>query len=113
MACARGFAPGVTVHLPKRAHHWHRGRLAVGPAFQSPVQGFWERVLAQQNRRRPYPAAVLQAALCREAPAPAYAGKRSEEHTSELQSLMRSAYAVFRFTKKTIRTLVHITDKNT
>src|SRR3546814_2369845 len=25
---------------------------------------------------------------------------RSEEHTSELQSLMRTSYAVFRFTKK-------------
>src|SRR3546814_3176040 len=27
---------------------------------------------------------------------------RSEEHTSELQSLMRTSYAVFCFTKKTI-----------
>src|SRR3546814_1214038 len=28
-------------------------------------------------------------------------GERSEEHTSELQSLMRISYAVFRLTKKT------------
>src|SRR3546814_8139993 len=28
-------------------------------------------------------------------------GRRSEEHTSELQSLMRSSYAVFRLKKKT------------
>src|SRR3546814_10065251 len=29
-----------------------------------------------------------------------YAGLRSEEHTSELQSLMRTSYAVFRLKKK-------------
>src|SRR3546814_3322676 len=32
-------------------------------------------------------------------------GVRSEEHTSELQSLMRSSYAVFCLKKKTINTL--------
>src|SRR3546814_9053370 len=31
----------------------------------------------------------------------AHAQKRSEEHTSELQSLMRNSYAVFILTKKT------------
>src|SRR3546814_12720707 len=31
------------------------------------------------------------------------AGKRSEEHTSELQSLMRISYAVFCLKKKTIK----------
>src|SRR3546814_1135276 len=38
--------------------------------------------------------------------------ERSEEHTSELQSLMRISYAVFCFTKKTTkqqRTTIHIT----
>src|SRR3546814_9758596 len=34
------------------------------------------------------------------------AGERSEEHTSELQSLMRSSYAVFRL-KKTTHTQRH------
>src|SRR3546814_3476014 len=34
---------------------------------------------------------------------------RSEEHTSELQSLMRSSYAVFCFEKKTTdKTIIHI-----
>src|SRR3546814_4692757 len=33
-------------------------------------------------------------------PAPASAGARSEEHTSELQSLMRISYAVFCLKKK-------------
>src|SRR3546814_7625298 len=32
---------------------------------------------------------------------------RSEEHTSELQSLMRISYAVFCLTKKTIFNVVH------
>src|SRR3546814_6646340 len=42
---------------------------------------------------------VLQKAVPAE-PAPAKAGGRSEEHTSELQSLMRSSYAVFCLKKK-------------
>src|SRR3546814_5868669 len=33
---------------------------------------------------------------------------RSEEHTSELQSLMRISYAVFCLKKKTSNTLIHI-----
>src|SRR3546814_3706772 len=32
---------------------------------------------------------------------------RSEEHTSELQSLMRTSYAVFRLKKKNIHTTLH------
>src|SRR3546814_4350632 len=36
-------------------------------------------------------------------PPPAAAPVRSEEHTSELQSLMRISYAVFRFKKNTKR----------
>src|SRR3546814_9033611 len=34
-------------------------------------------------------------------------GGRSEEHTSELQSLMRISYAVFCLKKKTIKDIVH------
>src|SRR3546814_10351001 len=33
--------------------------------------------------------------------------RRSEEHTSELQSLMRISYAVFCLTKKTNNTTIH------
>src|SRR3546814_3313746 len=36
-------------------------------------------------------------------PHPKYPDKRSEEHTSELQSLMRISYAVFCLKKKTLR----------
>src|SRR3546814_4170559 len=36
---------------------------------------------------------------------------RSEEHTSELQSLMRISYAVFCLKKKTNTQILHLTDK--
>src|SRR3546814_2428378 len=40
-------------------------------------------------------------------------GKRSEEHTSELQSLMRISYAVFCLKKKTnYQTYIHIEKTN-
>src|SRR3546814_1687314 len=38
--------------------------------------------------------------------------KRSEEHTSELQSLMRISYAVFCLKKKTQTTHTHISKQN-
>src|SRR3546814_9974315 len=37
---------------------------------------------------------------------------RSEEHTSELQSLMRISYAVFCLKKKTTQELTHLTNKH-
>src|SRR3546814_9433254 len=37
---------------------------------------------------------------------------RSEEHTSELQSLMRISYAVFCLKKKKTKTTIHTTHKN-
>src|SRR3546814_3176143 len=40
-------------------------------------------------------------------------GPRSEEHTSELQSLMRNSYAVFCLKKKKSNNLQHITTDNT
>src|SRR3546814_7717656 len=46
------------------------------------------------NRRLPLPVHALPANLGK-------LGMRSEEHTSELQSLMRSSYAVFCLKKKT------------
>src|SRR3546814_10414205 len=39
--------------------------------------------------------------------------ERSEEHTSELQSLMRNSYAVFCLKKKKHRTDEHMTQQNT
>src|SRR3546814_4063089 len=39
--------------------------------------------------------------------------RRSEEHTSELQSLMRISYAVFCLNKKTVKTDEHTSATNT
>src|SRR3546814_1907545 len=58
---------------------------------------------ARHERKRDYASAMAQililAALPDEADAQ-FAGERSEEHTSELQSLMRISYAVFCLKKK-------------
>src|SRR3546814_4492397 len=43
------------------------------------------------------------------APGVGAAGRRSEEHTSELQSLMRLSYAVFCLKKKKKQTAEHVT----
>src|SRR3546814_4022608 len=43
----------------------------------------------------------VQQSLSASIPFPSRLGKRSEEHTSELQSLMRTSYAVFCLKKKT------------
>src|SRR3546814_8062460 len=45
--------------------------------------------------------AVGQLGAVQQAVRSVYAGQRSEEHTSELQSLMRISYAVFCLNKKT------------
>src|SRR3546814_1344167 len=42
---------------------------------------------------------------------PRSSGNRSEEHTSELQSLMRSSYAVFCLKKKNKTQKIHKTNK--
>src|SRR3546814_6956238 len=42
----------------------------------------------------------IAASHCVSASRPSHASERSEEHTSELQSLMRSSYAVFCLKKK-------------
>src|SRR3546814_8854916 len=71
---------------------WKRGRLAFRPprsrenllsAHRSPAKLFWMMCSSLQ------------------------AGSRSEEHTSELQSLMRISYAVFCLKKKEMIQRVH------
>src|SRR3546814_1380592 len=70
---------------------------------------FARRCMHGERRRNGRPFGRLQEGLCRSAggdrrpdgPAAAFGcGKRSEEHTSELQSLMRISYAVFCLKKK-------------
>src|SRR3546814_3418777 len=70
------------------------------------VSGTWD-TLAEQDRRRALADAVeadggvgVANLSVREAVEYANAALRSEEHTSELQSLMRISYAVFRLQKQ-------------
>src|SRR3546814_19708726 len=65
------------------------GRAAGHRASHRPYRGFFR--LASGRRR----------------PGPALARNRSEEHTSELQSLMRNSYAVFFLKKKKKSTKQH------
>src|SRR3546814_2356726 len=62
------------------------------------------------------PKRTVTAPLCR-APRPAFQRRRrtparSEEHTSELQSLMRISYAVFCLKKKTKKKYIESTSEN-
>src|SRR3546814_6288733 len=75
--CRAGFARDVPEQAGKDHAQQHRENAAV--EIQHPETGA-ARVVARQNRHR------LQI--------------RSEEHTSELQSLMRISYAVFCLKKK-------------
>src|SRR3546814_5569170 len=74
--------------------HGHRRRCRTAPATRP------------RRRRRPDRVAAADALY--------HAGDRSEEHTSELQSLMRISYAVFCLKKKnTINTHMNIHTKHT
>src|SRR3546814_7582160 len=82
--------------LFRAGHAWRAGREGDG---------------AMHERRRPGAGAVAGDVLCdaegvrqgqcREAAGSAGRGRKSEEHTSELQSLMRTSYAVLCLKKKT------------
>src|SRR3546814_9469362 len=68
--------------------------------FRSPRAGAdsltcYQRIQAVHWRRRDFPLP-----LCRHLAMPKLRASRSEEHTSELQSLMRISYAVFCLKKK-------------
>src|SRR3546814_5828779 len=83
-------------HPAARAHHLSLDRAAC--------------LMAMRRRRLPPPLEQIctVAAAChwRVVDAPSPTTWRSEEHTSELQSLMRISYAVFCLKKKKKRTLV-------
>src|SRR3546814_4481721 len=73
--------------------------LLAGGGFESADQ----RVRARHSKR-PRPSSSVQSGIARPMIELAGSGpKRSEEHTSELQSLMRISYAVFCLKKKTVK----------
>src|SRR3546814_4584141 len=87
----RGLAEGRRDdHRAGRRPHRHLSQLS-SPAFQPEHQLPWRD--------------------CRVAPSNGR-GKRSEEHTSELQSLMRISYAVFCLKKKKKQINVHVKIQN-
>src|SRR3546814_3572884 len=85
-------------------------------AWEATGEMLWKRfsgVLLVEAEKQVYAAApVRPVKVKRKAfvlkPAPVWGGSRSEEHTSELQSLMRISYAVFCLKKKNKQSL-HIT----
>src|SRR3546814_4343176 len=71
------------------------GRMVSNVVDLSRARDTGARCAAVRRRHRGVPAGSRQARNDAGAPAPTGAGPRSEEHTSELQSLMRISYAVF------------------
>src|SRR3546814_1529996 len=72
-----------------------REALGHGPLLQG-ASGLWRAVAAEAARRAREHHRTLRAVLAHRRPAEAViVDHRSEEHTSELQSLMRISYAVF------------------
>src|SRR3546814_4719280 len=101
----------ISKSKPNRAFAWgSSGSIAIGPAASSTVPDFDRSALAALPARGGLPARrtarILPAAVYRRVGALLRTavggdrGLRSEEHTSELQSLMRNSYAVFCLKKK-------------
>src|SRR3546814_6897678 len=76
------------------------GHVAIGNVALLRAAQWRDRFLERSaSRQVPFPASRLLAQAV-----PQQHGKRSEEHTSELQSLMRISYAVFCLKKKRTHT---------
>src|SRR3546814_10727063 len=84
-------------HVRRPAGHRHRQHLQRVQPLQRPLPQDRGAREARGLRGRRLPAGVPGVLELRE---PAAADRRSEEHTSELQSLMRISYAVFCLKKK-------------
>src|SRR3546814_1073178 len=87
-------------HLDILAHHRSSQRAAISTAKRLPARrpsghGYGPR--ASRHRADDIPPASQDTGLSKRRRS---TGTRSEEHTSELQSLMRISYAVFCLTKK-------------
>src|SRR3546814_5363952 len=109
LACAHAIAAArgddVRHHTEaKRDLLW--AELAVAHAWRSSID--WPGLLGQPPQLVVLRQLIAVAERLRTlAQAPSAAAARSEEHTSELQSLMRISYAVFCLKKKTSTTQLH------
>src|SRR3546814_9684970 len=85
-----GLGSGIWGSLACRRGGGGRDLCGVGPRFHGDLQGL--------------AFAVISNAMRNPSPGAGFLATRSEEHTSELQSLMRNSYAVFCLKKKNKRT---------
>src|SRR3546814_8769650 len=86
--------PAASAPASRSLPRWPSGRRACGPAR---CGSRWRRPTCRP-RRSSSSSTPARATPCARGPSPA--SRRSEEHTSELQSLMRISYAVFCLKKK-------------
>src|SRR3546814_5948015 len=99
---------GIFFPTPESRRFWHHVEQRVDRA----VLKSWVEQALEPAARTAFDASVVERSLSTIFVEPpmfrkcmvAKADDRSEEHTSELQSLMRISYAVFCFTKKKINT---------
>src|SRR3546814_1377214 len=103
----RGQVDRIASVVDVREHQWRRfGRLRM-PAEQSAEHNNRDRNFSQ-HRHLPMSAAEPKPfTRYRLRPGASFSGSRSEEHTSELQSLMRISYAVFCLKKKNEQKQTH------
>src|SRR3546814_9090042 len=102
MPCGRYFADWVVDEVYQLVGRNH-GDLTGVTTLDSRAQGEAERAVDRVMDRDGDKLDAGQAALVSLTPDGAVRAMRSEEHTSELQSLMRISYAVFCLQKKTCR----------
>src|SRR3546814_4376430 len=99
-----GFTARAELSAPRRTGGIEVQLVAEYQGDELTGQRFLVRNLGQESlalgSEREGPAGALAFAYGRDALAPGEATSRSEEHTSELQSLMRISYAVFCLKKK-------------
>src|SRR3546814_5832970 len=79
-----------------------QGRFSAAPSRRVPASAARRADSAGRGRRHRRSHTPAAAARCRCADRESSVGCRSEEHTSELQSLMRNSYAVFCLKKKNV-----------
>src|SRR3546814_10728084 len=72
----------------------------VGSPLQATAEQFVDLGIAARRKLSLEFGVMLGSDEARENPEPAFGDDRSEEHTSELQSLVRNSYAVFCLKKK-------------
>src|SRR3546814_4245967 len=102
---------GLKAEVPELRVLRHAAQSGQSTAIRSGVKaarGAWIATLDGDGQNDPADIAKL---LARRAQSPTDV-KRSEEHTSELQSLMRISYAVFCLKKKNKRTHTHEPNMN-